>query len=310
MNYPLHFLRPAWFFVLIPLVLLAYVLLRQKTLSHAWKTVCDQHLLPHLIQTEGLGAQKRALLYLLCAAFFMLLSLTGPTWKKLPTPTYHAVHPRLILLDLSSEMLADDLKPNRLTRAKFKLHDLFQYQNKGQFGLIVYTAEPFVVSPLTLDAQTIDALINQLEPSIMPVAGSNLAEALKEGKKLIQQSGAAYGDLLVLTGTSPSKAAINTAKKLSEAHIQTSILTLTASKKQSSAFKAFAKAGNGQNIPFSHKEKDIQQWLAEGSHEEIMQANLTNTVPVWRDDGRWFLIPVLLCLLPVFRRAWLMRIST
>ncbi len=309
MNYPLHFLRPAWFFALIPLILLAYVLLRQKILSHAWKAVCDRHLLPHLIQTEGLGAQKRALLYLFCAAFFMLLSLTGPTWKKLPTPTYHAVHPRLILMDLSSEMLTTDIKPNRLTRSKFKLHDLFQYQNKGQFGLIVYTEEPFVVSPLTVDAQTIDALINQLEPSIMPIGGNNLMAALKEGKQLIQQSGSPYGDLLVLTGTPPSKAAIHMAKKLSETQIHTSILALTASKQPSSAFKAFAKAGGGENITFSHTEKDIQQWLTSGSYEEVMQENINNTVPVWRDDGRWFLIPAMICLLPVFRRAWLMRLS-
>jgi Ca-activated chloride channel homolog len=309
MNYPLHFLRPFWFFAFIPLILLAYVLLRQKTVSHAWKSVCDQHLLPHLIQSEGVGASKRALFYLLFAALFMILSLAGPTWKKCPTPTYHTVHPRLILMDLSSDMLTEDLKPNRLTRAKFKLHDLFQYQNKGQFGLIVYTAEPFVVSPLTLDAQTIDALVDQLEPRIMPVGGSNLDEALKEGQKLIQQSGSAYADLLVLTGTPPSQKAINTVKKLAQRHIQTSILALTTSTKQLSTFTAFAKAGHGENILFSPKEKDIRQWLAQRSHEEIMQANVNNTVPVWRDDGRWFLMPVLLFLLPVFRRAWLIRIS-
>ncbi|MDX2345251.1 MAG: VWA domain-containing protein [Legionella sp.] len=310
MNYPLHFLRPAWFFALIPLGLLAFILLRQKAMPHALKAICDQHLLPHLIQTESLGAQKRALLYLLSAALFMILSLTGPTWKKLPTPTYHAVHPRLVLMDLSADMLKQDIKPNRLTRAKFKLHDLFQPQNKGQFGLIVYTSEPFVVSPLTLDAQTIDALINQLEPNIMPVGGSNLADALQEGKKLIKQSNVSFADFLVLTGTPPSKAAIEAAKKLSQSDIQTSILALNPSKVQSPAFEAFAKAGNGENIHFSHTEKDIQTWLSIHSRDETFQANLNHTLPVWRDDGRWLLVPALLCLLPVFRRAWLMRIAT
>jgi Ca-activated chloride channel homolog len=310
MNYPLHFLRPEWFFALIPLALLSYILARQKAIPHAWRTTCDQHLLPHLIQTEGFGAQKRALFYLLSAAFFMILSLTGPTGKKLPVPTYHAVHPRLLIMDLSTAMQENDLKPNRLTRAKFKLHDLFQSQDKGQFGLIVYTGEAFVVSPLTLDALTIDALINQLEPSIMPVSGTNLTEALKEGKKLIQQSNVSYSDILVLTGTPPSKSAIKTVKKLFQAQIRTSILAFTASHDQQSAFNAFADAGGGKNIAFTHTDKDIKTWLEAPSPDEIFQLSVSSTLPLWRDDGRWFLIPALLCLIPVFRRAWLIRIST
>ena len=139
-HYPLHFLRPLWFLGLIPLICLAIILFRQKAIPQAWKNVCDQHLLPHLLQIEGFGAQKRAYFYLLSAAFFMLISLVGPSWQKRPTPTYHTIYPRMIVMDLSADMLKTDLSPNRLARAKFKLHDLFQYKNKGQFGLIVYTS--------------------------------------------------------------------------------------------------------------------------------------------------------------------------
>ncbi|MDF1677754.1 MAG: VWA domain-containing protein [Legionellaceae bacterium] len=310
MNYQLHFLRPHWFLALIPLLLLGYMLLRQKPIPHAWHNVCDKHLLPHLIHIKGHGAQKRAFGYLLAAALCMIISLTGPAGKKLPTPTYHAVHPRLILLDLSQAMLKKDLTPNRLTRAKFKLHDLFQYRDKGQFGLIVYTGEPFVVSPLTLDAQTIDTLVDQLDPGIMPVGGTNLADALKEGGDLIKQSGATYGDLLVLTGTAPTKAAILAAKKLQHKHLRISILPLTTSQSNSASFKAFANAGDGQVIHFTNTESDIKQWLAESTSEETLQESLNNTIPLWRDDGRWFLIPAGLFLLPVFRRFWLMRIQS
>ncbi len=310
MSYQLHFLRPHWFFALIPLLFLGYMLLRQKPIPHAWHNVCDKHLLPHLIHIKGHSAQKHAFGCLLTAAFFMIVSLAGPAGKKLPTPTYHTVHPRLILLDLSHAMLQKDLSPNRLTRAKFKLHDLFQYQDKGQFGLIVYTGEPFVVSPLTLDAQTIDALVDQLDPGIMPVGGTNLAEALKEGAELIKQSGATYGDLLVLTGTAPKEAAILTAKKLQRKHVSSSILPLTVSQSKSASFKAFASAGGGQVIPFTNTESDIKQWLSERSSEETLQENLNNTIPLWRDDGRWFLFPAGLLLLPVFRRFWLMRIQS
>jgi Ca-activated chloride channel homolog len=310
MNYQLHFLRPEWFFALIPLVLLGYVLLQKQAIPHAWKLACDKHLLPHLIKTEGLGAQKRAYINLLAAAFFMILSLTGPAGEKLPTPTFHAVHPHLILMDLSQDMLKKNIEPNRLTRAKFKLHDIFQHPNKGQFGLIVYTSEPFTVSPLTFDAQTIDALIDQLNPSIMPVAGMNLADALTEGAQLMKQSGVSYGNILVLTGTPPSTRAIQAAKKLAGKQIHTSILPLTTSKAHRTAFHAFSKAGDGQTIAFTNTDKDIKQWLAEDTHRDTFQENLNDTIPLWRDDGRWLLIPALMLLLPIFRRRWLMRIQT
>ncbi len=308
MNYQLHFLRPDWFWALIPLGIIAFVLLKQKDISHMWDHICDKHLLPHLIEAKGHGAQKRALCYLLAAACFVILALAGPTGTKLPRPTYHSVHPRLVIMDLSRSMLKKDLAPNRLTRAKFKLHDLFQYQDKGQFGLIVYTGEPFVVSPMTLDAQTIDALVNQLEPSIMPVGGSSLTDALKEGQKLILQSGISYGDILVITGNAPSEEAIRTAKKLYRKHIRSSVLMLTSSKQHLAEFSAFAKAGGGDAIPFKNTEADLKQWLGQNSLEETFQENLEHTVPTWRDDGRFLLIPALFCLLPVFRRFWLMRI--
>ncbi len=271
MNYQLHFLRPDWFFALIPLGFIAWRLLRQKAIPHAWETACDKHLLPHLIKINGHMARKRAQFYLICAALFMIISLTGPTGKQLPTPTYHPVHPRLVVMDLSDAMLKKDLTPNRLTRAKFKLHDLFQHQDKGQFGLIVYTGEPFIVSPLTFDAQTIDALIDQLEPGIMPVGGMNLALALKEGEHLIKQTGAIYGDVLVLTGTSPSELAIKAAAKLKKKHIRTSVLSLTKNQTAASAFNAFAKAGGGQNILFQNTEADLKQWLSQKSPEETFQ---------------------------------------
>ena len=144
----------------------------------------------------------------------------------------------------------------------------------------------------------------------MPVGGNQLAEALKEAQKLIQQSGAIYGDLLVLTGKPPSETAIDTAKKLAEFHIQSSILGLTTQAQQSAAFKAFAAAGNGKNITFSQTDEDIQAWLNQKTHESITRADLNHTIPIWRDDGRWFLLPALLFLLPVFRRTWLIRLST
>ena len=310
MMYHVHFLHPAWFFALIPWVLLTWFSLRQKPFSHAWLAACDKHLLPHLLHMQTRGPHRRAQCYMLSALLFMILSLTGPSGKQLPTPVYHTTHPRVILLDLSDAILKTDLDPNRLTRAKFKLHDLFQHAKKDQFGLIVYTNEPFVVSPLTDDAQTIDALIHPIDPTIMPVGGMNLKAALLEGARLIHQTGASYGDLLILTGTPPNHAAIEAAQKLASQNIQTSVIPLTQQQAKDRTFDKLTQAGGGQTIPLSNTNADLNRWLRLRTLETNIQKHRNNTLPIWRDDGRWLLIPAFFCLLPAFRRRWLHRIRS
>lgn len=304
MTYQLHFLRPDWLIALIPLAIVSIMMLRQKSAGRAWQTACDSHLLPHLLETHGQGPRHRALLCLLGSILCIILSLAGPSGKKLPVPVYEYLHPRVLLLDVSRESLTNDLKPNRLTRAKFKLHDLFQHQDKGQFGLIAYTEEPFIVSPITHDAQTIDALIDPISPDIMPIDGSNLERALLEAAQLIQQTGAGRGDLLVLTGTSPSQPAIQTAKKLAEKHIHTSILPLTTSNIQNTRFEKFAHAGHGLSIPFKNTTTDLNAWLDYNPFEYALKEKDNASMPAWRDDGRWLIIPALLLLLIAFRRDW------
>jgi len=181
----------------------------------------------------------------------------------------------------------------------------------GQLGLIVYSGEPFVVSPLTDDGQTIDALLSSLTTDIMPVQGQRLDSALEEAGKLIQQAGFNQGEVLVLTSTPPSTAAINAAGALAHKDVHTSVMpVLDDANPVNPLFQRLAQAGGGAVIPFADTAIDLDQWLTASSGKQQFSANLQNDMPVWRDQGRWFLVPALLCLLPVFRRGWLQRINT
>lgn len=301
-----HFIRPLWLLMLIPLVLLGWRLLRQGSVSTAWNKVCDAHLLPYLIQTKGYSRRTLSTLILFASVALMIIGLAGPTWSRLPVPTYQQIQPRVVVLDMSDAMLVNDLRPDRLSRAKFKLHDLFQHKDAGQFGLVVYTGEPFVVSPLTDDGQTIDALLSSLTPDIMPVEGQQLSSAIDQARQLIIQAGFQYGHILVLTASSPSRNDIAAAKSLSQTGVYTSIMPITKTDTPlNPLFQEFAKAGQGDVIPFSDTSTDLEQWLAASKSNQQYTANLQNDIPIWRDQGRWFLIPALIFLLPAFRRGWL-----
>lgn len=302
-----HFLRPLWLVMLIPLCILVGLLLNRPTATQVWENVCDKHLLSQLLYLPGENKKRVALALLALSAFFMIFSLSGPAWKRLPVPIYKPIIPRIIVLDLSESMLANDLAPNRLERAKFKLHDIFTQKAPGQFALIVYSGEPYVVSPLTEDGQTIDALLSALTPEVMPVEGQKLEHALEEGSKLLQQAGFHHGDILVMTATAPSAEAIAVSETLAQKGINTSIIPLT--KEESvSQFKELAEAGEGKFIPFSEDSSDIEEWLKKSITNNYKESSQSE-IPIWQDEGRWFLVPALLLLLPVFRRGWLQKVQ-
>ncbi|KTD22738.1 TPR (repeat) domain protein [Legionella lansingensis] len=302
----LHFIRPWWLLCLLPLLFLAWYLWRQKPQANAWTAVCDKHLLERLLQFKGQNKRHSALLILLSSALFMVIALSGPSWTRLPVPTYKQIQPRVLILDMSDAMLAKDLLPNRLSRAKFKLHDLFKRRDAGQFALVVYSGEPFVVSPLTDDAQTIDALLPALTPDIMPVEGQRLDAALEEAGLLLKQGGFNHGKILVLTAETPSNAAINTAGQLAKKQIFTSVMPVKDNKDMHPLFQKLAKAGQGRLL-FMNDDKDLDQWLRSDINANQFLRNQQDDFPAWRDEGRWFLIPALILLLPAFRRGWLQR---
>lgn len=304
-----HFLRPWWLLAVLPLLFFIVLLWQQKPRLHAWSEVCDSHLLDHLLQRKGSGKRMFSLSFLFMSILFMILSIAGPSWYKLPVATYKPIQPRVLVLDMSDNMMATDLTPNRLSRAKFKLHDLFSRKEIGQFGLIVFTGEPFIVSPLTDDGQTISALLSTLTPDIMPIGGQKLDLALDEASNLIKQAGYEQGQILVLTADTPSSDAMKTAEKLASEGIDTSIMPVKADKNLNPLYQNFANAGNGELLEYSSDSSDLEQWIAASSKNEEYALSKDDDVPLWRDEGRWFLIPALFLLLPVFRRGWLQRVA-
>lgn len=258
MSIDFHLLRPWWLSAYIPLLGIFWLVWRQNSPLNSWAAICDSHLLKHLVVTKETHKRHWALLFLFASAIFMILSLTGPCWLRFPVPSYHVTEPHVIVLSLSADMLAKDVAPDRLSRAKFILHDLFTQAQTGQFALIVFTAEPFIVSPLTEDARTIDALLSSLTPSIMPVVGYRLDTALVEAKNLIKQAGFKQGKILLMTANLPDVKAIKMAKKLASQGIYTSLMPLKAAPLFSPFFKLVA-AGKGKLLSFNGTKQELSQ---------------------------------------------------
>jgi Ca-activated chloride channel family protein len=96
-------------------------------------------------------------------------------------------------------MLATDIKPTRIDRARFKLEDLLKRFVEGDTALIAYAGEAFVISPLTHDPATIAALLPGLRPNIMPVPGSRAEHAFSLAANLLSRSKSGSGHIIWIT---------------------------------------------------------------------------------------------------------------
>lgn len=245
----MHWLRPYYFLLLIPLPFILWRLSCYVGSARVWQSVCDDTLMPYLSMRDP-GKQRWPLGLLTTIWLLATIALAGPAWHKTPQLVFRSTQPQVIILSLAESMMVADLKPSRLTRAKFKLIDLLRMADEGQVGFVVYTGEPFVVSPLTNDSRTIMNMVPVLEPGIMPLTGNDLVSALKQAHKLLKQVGAPHGDIIVITDNVSGPKVLSLAKKYQSEGYATSVLGVGT--KQGGPVPlphgGFAKDGNGALI--------------------------------------------------------------
>ena len=194
-----HFLRPEWFYALIPLLIAVWFVKRWRARATGWQGVIANHLYQHLI--TGKQQSVTSLFVPLLALTWLLgvIALAGPTWERIPQPVYQVKTGHVLVLDMSLSMRATDIAPDRLSRAKYKAIDLVNLIDEGDMGLVAYAGDAFVISPLTEDANTLNALLPGLSPEIMPVAGSDPVQGLRLAETLLTNAGFQNGMLYWIT---------------------------------------------------------------------------------------------------------------
>lgn len=327
-----HFLRPAWFLVLIPTAFLLLVLYRQRFREGGLEKICDADLLPHLLLGRP-GRGRRYPLALLAAAWLLTVTaLAGPVWRRAPQPTFRLGGGRVVVLDLSPSMAATDITPSRLERARYKLDDILTRSREGRTGLVVFSGGPHIVVPLTDDVETIRAMLPALAVDIMPSYGDNAAPALDLAATLLRREGIKGGDILLITdGVDDLASSLDKAQTLRKAGIRLSVLGIGTSRGapvpdpagggfltdskgaprlsrlDSGALQELAAAGGGRYRSLTADDQDINALLGVGGRNILSNGkNTKKSIARWREEGVWLVLPILLLALAGFRRGWLL----
>jgi Ca-activated chloride channel family protein len=128
----------------------------------------------------------------------------------------------VIALDASTSMLARDVKPSRLERAKLEIAALLDKLKGDRVGLVVFAGEAFVQSPLTTDYSATKLFLRAIDPAAMPQQGTALADALRESKRVLEggaRTGAGKVVLMLSDGEDQEGEADAAATELGEAGI-------------------------------------------------------------------------------------------
>ena len=87
----------------------------------------------------------------------------------------------VIAIDVSHSMLARDVSPDRLSRAKQLLSRIIDTRKDDQIALIVFAGDAYVQMPLTSDTQSAKLFLNSIDPSLVPVQGTVIGKAIELG---------------------------------------------------------------------------------------------------------------------------------
>ena len=218
----LHFLRPLWLLGL-PALAIAALLWRARgarATASGWDALVDPALRAHVLEGAGAPARRARAGYALFAAWALAcVALSGPVFERRDVALHDAPAVEIVLLDLSVSMRADDLLPDRISRARYRLDELLARTEGLEVGLVAFAERPYTIVPPTDDLATVRAFLPALSPDVVPVQGSRPDLAIERGVELLERRDdgvARGGHLLLVTDAAADPATERAARRARE----------------------------------------------------------------------------------------------
>lgn len=266
----------------------------------------------------------KAILFTL-AAGFAIVALAGPQlgyrWEK---TTQKGVD-IMIALDCSRSMLAQDIKPNRLERAKREIVDLLGMMKSDRAGLVAFSGRAILQCPLTLDHEAFNIFLKVLEPGFLPVGGTNLDEAIKTSFSGFEKASDTDKAIIVITdGENTAGDVEATAKEMAEKGIKIFTIgvgdtqgapipdeaggfkkdssgTIILSKIDETGLEKLAALTGGTYVRSVAGDMDLDLIYTDKILGTMERKTLTSgKKKVWENRYQWFLFPSLVLLLIEF----------
>ncbi len=322
-----HFLRPLWLGA-IPLIgAIWWLVRRQDSTKTTWPANIAPHLLEQLIVNRSNSRRVRPIDHVAVILLLITCAGAGPTWNRLPNPFSAETAPLAVVLEVSKTMMANDVTPTRLERAKIKILDLIDRRAGARTGLVAYAGSAHLVLPLTDDPKIVKPFLESLSPDVMPKPGQNAAAALAVAKEMLSREDTPGSILFVNDGI--DRADIPAFAKEAKSSTGLTALVLGTETGGNIILKEgrFATDASGRRLDSAIDATVLDQWQEMGQVQVIRAASGPEDLDrvqravrshyetvldaddrfQWEDRGWLFVWPAVLLGMFWFRRGWTMQ---
>jgi Ca-activated chloride channel family protein len=175
----MHFVHPTLLYglLLLPLLALLFFATHQGRLRRLQDVLEPRRAAADGLRTLGLRRQFRGLT-LWAALGLVIVALARPQWgEEVREVTYRGLD-LIVALDCSTSMLAEDLKPNRIARARHAVKGLLNRLDGDRFGLVAFAGTAFLQCPLTVDYGAAKMFLDLVDTTLFKTQGTDLAAAV------------------------------------------------------------------------------------------------------------------------------------
>ncbi|HYV31321.1 MAG TPA: VWA domain-containing protein, partial [Candidatus Binatia bacterium] len=209
-----------WLLLVIPPAMVAFFCWAGRARQRLVTQFIQARLLPGLTVGISTTRQGISLAGLVLAAVCLILALARPQWGFDWEEAKQRGLDIVIAIDTSKSMLAEDIAPNRLARAKLSALDLMQQARSDRLGLVAFAGSAFLQCPLTVDDVAFRQSVESLDVNTIPQGGTALAEAIETAMTAFKE-GENYKVLVLFTdGEDHDSGALEAAKKAAQAGLQ------------------------------------------------------------------------------------------
>ncbi len=213
-----HFAEPHWLWLAVLGPILLFILHRYSTWAR--RRQLAQIAAPEITAdlTRSHSPLRRGLKHflLIVAVAGLGLALARPQWGELENSGQSLGHDMLFVLDCSRSMLASDIPPSRLQRAKLAIMDLVHRQGPGRLGLVAFAGQAFLQCPLTYDANAFEDTLMMVDDKTIPIPGTDIGGALEEAGRALDKDDRQKIVILLTDGEDLEKGGIKAAEELAK----------------------------------------------------------------------------------------------
>ena len=214
-----------WLLITIPAFVLAYILYtkrKQRQLTDFGDPELIQQLMPDASKSRTIW--KFALS--IAALVLLIVAAARPQYGQKEKTIKRQGIEVMVALDISNSMLAEDVAPNRLDRAKQMLSKMIDNMVDDKVGLVIFAGDAFTQLPITCDYVSAKMFLNTISPNLIPTQGTAIGAALQTAIASFGTSESEIGRAIVLItdGENHEDDAIEVAKKAKEMGIQVFVI--------------------------------------------------------------------------------------